>query len=194
MVKARRRLDFGASEPVAKRLRSMERHIAFNTGETKIISRNITTAVAANALTFLEFTSIGQGTGVNARIGNKIRLLRAECRGFAGPNLDFYIISSSSSRAPVIADFALSGGAYMLNNLYNSPFTEWVHKGTVNNQYSTVSNPIKIFKSFPMGMVTKYTNTGGSDGEKNRLFLVVVNRDTVSHSVDINTRTWYRDS
>lgn len=180
--------------PVAKRLRAMERRIAFNTGETKVNTYNSSASIAANTLTAIEYTNIGQGTGVNERIGNKVRILRVECRGFTAPNLDYYIISSSGTRAPSITDFGGSGGAYLGNNLYNSPFTEWVHKGANNNQFSTVSNPIKLMKTFPMGILAKYDGTGGTTCEKNRLFLVVVNRDTAAHSVDINLRVWYRDN
>lgn len=181
-----------ANSPVAKRLRIMERQIALNKAETKCITFNTSSEVAVNAALTIRLTDIAQGTGVTERIGNKIRIMRIEVRGASDYGLDYYLIQGHAAIVPTANAFGGSQGAYILNNYTNNRYTEWAHFKP-RAEVAAVANPVKFARRFNM-MQVNYDGPNGTDGEKNNVFLVILNRSAAQRGTDVNVRVWYKDN
>lgn len=159
--------------------------------EMKYFSGGISdTEIAGGTFSATELTAIPQGTDVDERIGNRIRIMRVEFRtsNASSEQLGWYLIQGHTQTAPVLADFAnVVGGALTPAN-NNSNFTEWrFWNGTV------FKDSPKIVQRFPKGYVAKYDGPNGADCTHNKLYLCYKHNYTIPATAYCGWRVWYID-
>lgn len=183
---------------ITKRLKTVERKARFNTPELKVKTYTYNgstvtggTAVTDGAASAIEITTVAQGTGVDDRIGDQIRIHKIEVRGIMDPNLDFYIFKCSTTSLPAIANFGTQMGAYVLASEGNK-FHEYIH---YRNLYSFGStNGMKITKKFSNGLLVKYNAGTSGSCVYNKLCYVVLNHSGAARNCNFSVRVWYTDA
>lgn len=187
---------------LAKRVKRVERRAAFNKPEMKTItlSANLFTAtggtpVADNTVTVTQPCRIAQGTGVNERVGDKIRVWRIEVRGIADNGLDHYIVQNHTSTTPGITSFTSQIGAYLLDSENNKRFTEWIHyRNYYTGSGATSISPLKFHQKFRNGIIIKYNGSASTSVVDNEVSYVVVNRAGQNLQANVSLRMWYTDA
>lgn len=176
-------------QPIAKRLRRVERIQQLRRPETKYAVFQHTGTVANAAAAAIELTAIAQGNGADEREGNHVKILRVQVRGVADTPLDMYIIQGHTTTVPAYSDFnAVAGGALSaVNN--NTKFTEWKHFNGFNMQSSTTSINLR----FPYGLKAKFNGSATTNCVDNRLFLFLKNNSGGDMSAELTVRVWYLD-
>lgn len=189
---AKRRLDFSkvTDLPLTKRVRKVERIVRLNRPELKTFSTGLTTLQAINSISVVKPCNIQQGSDVNERIGNKIRVWRIEVRGNSDNRLDNLIIRKTTSTDPVIGDFRTPAGSYVLDEK-RTQFVELVHKQS-NDTNSNAT--FKMSYKFRGGLLVSYNGPNGTDGIDNEVIWVVVNRSSVACVSTCSVRIWYTDA
>lgn len=191
-------LEASDAQSMMKRVKRVERRAAFNKPEmkTKTFTRNDYTttggtALVDNTVALISMCNITEGTGINERIGDKIRIWRVEVRGIATTNLDHYIMQNHTSTNPGITSFSDQIGAYLVDSESNKRFTEWKH---YRNYYSDGVVGLKFQQKFRNGIIVKYNGALGTQVVDNALNYVCVNRSGASQSLNCTLRVWYTDA
>lgn len=180
-----------ATMPVKKRLRRVERIAALRKPEMKMQDFNYVNATLADGAlaTIVELTAIAEGTGVNERIGNRIKIHRIEVRGTLGAeNVDAYIIQGHTTTAPVYANFYAYQGSHLLADDSHTKFTEWRY---INGR--TFIDRSGLRHRFPIGYTAKYNANLSTSCVDNRLWFVVKNDTGAAVSVEYSLRVWFTD-
>lgn len=196
---------FNKSEADAlfKRVKRVERRAAFNKPEMKSVTLSLNamtgtsgTLLADNSVTLLQPCRIAQGTGINDRIGDKIRVWRIEVRGVSDPGLDQFLIQNHTATDPGISSFSSQIGCYLLDSESNKRFTEWLH---YRNYYSSgaVSGdvaPMRFVQKFRNGIIIKYNGAASTSVVDNAVNYAVVNRTGGNRAINCTLRMWYTDA
>lgn len=177
--------------PLAKRIKKIEKKQLKNSSETKYKSFGINTSIATGTIFPVSLVDIPEGTGNDERVGDIIRLLKVEVRGVSANQLDIYLLRGATVTSPVVANFGSTIGAFLLDSQLNN-FKELVH---YRNLYtSTLVDSIKFTKNFGTGTIVKYNGSASTACISNKLWLVVLNRDPSSKSVNFSIRVSFKDS
>ena len=177
---------------VSKRLRYVERQVRLNRPEMKHKTFSFNTSIAAGAYGLADLSSITQGTSINERIADRVRVWRIEVRGVADSILDNYIIQCHTTALPQNTDFSAQPGAYILDSLSNTKFTEWKHYR--NSALDSTDDPQKYSVRFKNGIIVKYDGALATQCVDNRLVCIHNNRGGVAGTVKLSYRIWYTDS
>jgi len=177
---------------VQKRLRYVERQVRLNRPEMKHKTFSATSSIIAGTLATVDLTSIGQGTKINERIGDRIRVWRIEVRGLADGILDNYILQCHTTTAPEATDFGSQPGAFVLDSTTNTLFTEWMHYR--NSNVDSTDDPQKYSVKFKNGIIVKYDGILATQCVDNRLFNCHLNRGASPHNVHCSYRVWFTDA
>lgn len=195
-------LDKDDAAALVKRVKRVERRSALNKPEMKSISLSFNgftstggTPVPVNSVQLLQPCRIAEGTGINDRIGDKIRVWRIEVRGLSDIALDHYIMQNHTSSDPGISSFGSRAGAYLLDSENNKRFTEWIH---YRNYYTGDSNTnacsLKFHQKFKNGIIVKYNGAASTSVVDNAVNYVIVNRSGSACAASISLRMWYTDA
>lgn len=195
-------LDATDAAALAKRVKRVERRAALNKPEMKSVTLSLNalaatggTALADNTVTLLQPCRIAEGTGINDRIGDKIRVWRIEVRGVADVGLDQYIIQSHTSSAPGITSFTSQIGAYLLDSESNKRFTEWLHyRNYYTAAFTDNASPVKFVQKFRNGIIVKYNSSASTGVVDNEVSYVAVNRSGGNRVANLTLRMWYTDA
>lgn len=188
---------------LAKRVKRVERRAAFNKPEMKTVTLSLNaftstggTTLADNTVTLLQPCRIAQGTGINDRIGDKIRVWRIEVRGLSDNGLDHYIIQNHTSSNPGITSFTSQIGSYLLDSENNKRFTEWIHyRNYYTGSGATTTTPsLKFHQKFRNGIIVKYNGAASTSIVDNEVSYVAVNRTGTNLSANLSLRMWYTDA
>lgn len=204
---AKRRLDFSkvtdGPSTLSKRLRRVERSVANNKPEMRHNSYTLNSTITAGTINVGGITGVTQGDGVSQRQGNAIKIWRIEIRGLISPRLDCYIIQGHNTTAPVLTDFANTGGgsptfltgAHLQDDDTNTNFTEWKHYTNYNSVSSNNNavSPARIILKFKNGYRVKYSGNSSVPVD-NPLYFVVGNGTTNDLETFLQCRIWYTDA
>lgn len=175
-----------------KRIKRIEHQVYRNRPEMKTITFNSEPSLADNSLVNILLTNIANGSDINERIGDKIRVYRVELRGWTDVTLDNYLIQCKTTTVPTVANFTTSGGAYIVDSDNTSRFTEWKH---YRNQHVTGgTTPIKMSHSFKGGILVKYNGPLSTNGVDNQLVFTILNRSGATRQANFTCRVWYTDA
>lgn len=177
---------------MAKRLKRVERKVNQRKPEMKHATFNVSGTVTSGTATIGGLTTISQGDAINNRAGDRIKVWRVEIRGLSGSQIDSYILQAHGETAPAATDFNTSVGAFILDSVSNTKFTEWKH---YRNLYvaSGSNNPLKMVQRFKNGIVVKYEGTTTTPAD-NGLYFVCLNRATGDYTIQATARVWYTDA
>lgn len=178
-------------------LMALKRQVAYSRPEMKIITYEYNYATATGGTDIADDVlqqislcgGISEGTGVDERIGEKIRIWRVEVRGVSDVGLDHYLLQKHSVTGPIEADFTDEPGAFILSAATNSKFSEWKHYRSFNS--TGALDALKFVQSFPTGLIVKYN---GTTIHSNDLVFCSLNRFGSAQGVSCNIRVWYTDS
>lgn len=187
---------------LVKRVKRVERRAAFNKPEMKSITLSLNalastggTPLAANTLQLLQPCRIAEGTGINDRIGDKIRVWRIEVRGISDVHIDHYIMQNHTATDPGISSFTSRCGAYLLDSENNKRFTEWLHyRNYYTGDQSTEPVSIKFHQKFKNGIIVKYNGSASTSLVDNGLNYVLLNRTGGTGDASVSLRMWYTDA
>lgn len=195
-------LDRDDAAALVKRVKRVERRSALNKPEMK--SRTIElnawtatggTAIPVNSVSLNLPCAIAEGTGVNDRIGDKIRVWRIEVRGVSDIGLDHYIMQNHTTSNPGISSFGGECGAYLLDSENNKRFTEWIHyRNYYTGTVSTDPVSLKFHQKWKNGIIVKYNGSAGTSVVDNAITYCVVNRTGSSRNCSTSIRMWYTDA
>lgn len=178
---------FPSNSSVAKRLKRVESKVSRAKPEIHYTDERITGTLVPNSANVVNILKVAQGTGVNQRTGNKIRVLGVEIRGFSAFNCSNHLIQSHTQNAVTYSDFNLGFQPFLTKEKTNTEFTEWlVAKGDETNQFRRT-------KKFKNGIFVKFNNSLSTPID-NGLYLASINNHSVSQGVDLNVRVWYYDA
>lgn len=176
----------------ANKLARIERTIKGLTPEIKVkeftwISPNVNDA----SLQFTQLFNIPEGTGVNERLGDRIRVKGFEIYGNPGSQknegLDIYVLRPTRARnIPQYAQFhPVTGGHY----LHEYGWTLWQYMGGLN---ASSRQYVKIKKNFKNPIEVHYQ---GTEPEKNAMYLVLKNdTGTVNANGVFSCRVYFTDN
>lgn len=172
------------------RLRKVERMARNNRAEMKSVTWTSSGTVPATEINILELTSIGHGTGINERIGDRIKVWRIEIRGEGSNELDHYVLQKHGTQNPVYADFG-SGAYAFVDDSSSSLWTEWL---SFRNLFYAVgvTVPFREVLKFPMGIVVKYQDAT-APAKDNGLLFVSRNPTAGIEGQNLSIRMWYTD-
>jgi len=187
---------------LVKRVKRVERRAALNKPEMKTITLTLNgfsstggTPVANNSVQLLQPCRIAEGTGINDRIGDKIRVWRIEVRGLSDIGLDHYIMQNHTSSDPGISSFGSRCGAYLLDSENNKRFTEWIHyRNYYTGNIQTDACSLKFHQKFKNGIIVKYNGSASTSVVDNAVNYVIVNRSGSAGSCSLSLRMWYTDA
>lgn len=175
---------------ISSRLARVEKMARNNRAEMKSVTWTSSGTIATSTINTLEMTSIGHGTGINERIGDRIKVWRIEIRGEGLNKLDHYILQKHGTQNPTYADFG-SGAYAFVDDSSSSLWTEWL---SFRNMYHAVGVivPHRQVLKFPRGIVVKYQDATAPAKDNGLLF---VSRNTTPDPQDQNLsiRMWYTD-
>lgn len=176
------------SANLEKRLRRVE---ARSKAEMKSITWTSAGTVTQGTRNVLDMTAIAEGTSVNERIGDKIKVWRIEIRGYADGEIDHYLIQKHGTDTPVYTDFGSGSAAFIADSLDSTKYTEWAW---IKNLFLAYTNRpiIHYIHKFPMGIVVDFEGSG-TTAVDNGLLLVSRNASTVDKSQSLSVRMWYTD-
>jgi len=192
MVETKKRYTNGPVS-TAKRLKKMEAQIYRNRPEMKSITFNDAVAVANNTGYVFTPCRISQGTGVNQRIGDKVRVWRVEVRGYAHPYLDQYVLQQKTTTQPDPSVFTAFAGAYILDSENTNRFTEWKHYRNPNG-ISSSDLGSKFSHKFKTGIIVKYNGPLSTNVVDNEISVFVLNRSGTAANFNQTVRMWYTDA
>lgn len=195
-------LDRSDAAALVKRVKRVERRAAFNKPEMKSITLTLNgfsstggSALAVNTVTLLQPCRIAQGTGINDRIGDKIRVWRIEVRGLSDIGLDHFIMQCHTSSTPGISSFTSQIGTYLLDSENNKRFTEWKHyRNYYTSDIAADACPLKFHQKFRNGIIVKYNGAASTSVVDNEVLYCAVNRAGSSQSVNLTLRMWFTDA
>lgn len=179
-------------QEIAKRLRTVERRSKRNAPEIKSKTLVSSGTLAAGGILNIIPTQIGEGTGADERIADKIRLLKVEVRGVVDKDIDNYILKLNTTSEPTAAVFTSKKGAFLLESEVDSRFQEMKH---YRNFYvgTGASVPIKLTQK--LGHIISYYNGSTStSGIRNQVCFTMLNRDAGTQNFDLSVRLWYTDA
>lgn len=178
---------FPSQTSVAKRLKRVESKVSRAKPEIHYADEHITGTLVVNSANVVNILKIPQGTAVNQRTGNKIRVLGVEIRGFSAFNCSNHLIQSHTQNAPTYSDFNSGYQPHLTKEKTNTEFTEWlIMRGDETNQFRRI-------KKFKNGIIVKFNNSLSTPID-NGLYLASINNHSVSQAVDLNVRVWYYDA
>lgn len=139
---------------------------------------------ASATYSFTTFNLLDVGAGVSNRIGNKVKIWRAE------------VVGATSNSTPCRLDIVLLSDATTLTAYTYTTFvdpaegtnfrTTYLHNGAhINN------NGFHINHKFPMGIVSKYSGTATLPID-NRLMAIIT--QPIAGTVNGTLRIWYTDN
>jgi hypothetical protein len=155
------------------KLYALERKVKKNAAEVKYLDTNLNnvgSTTAGGLFTIFYISDIPQGPGNHQRIGDKIRILKAEIRGIASnPGVDLFLAKNKTGASQDSSMFALSSSGTFLepNNFV-----------TYHYELAGLKSPTAAFsfsKSFGTGLVNSYALPDGTSLQSNRLFFVLKN-------------------
>jgi len=187
-LRARKR----SKKSLASKVSTLERKVALNKPETKIMSAIATGTLATGNIAYLELNYIQQGVNTTERSGSKIKLHYTEytAGGYtaasAALGLDVYIITCKENAVPVIGDFLGVPGGFPDRDKYMK-WRQHITNGPDNN-----GNIISSHKwQYPM--TVHYDGITYTSGIRNRTFLVIKNSAGASINYHMQHRTWFTD-
>lgn len=192
---AKRKLDFSrvSDMPLKKRLRRVERQVKLNRPEMKHQTVSVSGTITAGTLNVLALTNIAQGDTIAQRSGDRIRVWRIEIRGINDPAVDNYLIQQHTTTLPTAADFTSTVGAFTLDSLTNTKFTEWKHFGCNLALPVTDAGRFKTSLRFRNGIIVKYGGTGTQPVD-NGLVACQLNRSTNDLVAQYTVRIYFTDA
>lgn len=188
--------------PLEKRVRRVERRAALNKPEMKNVTIEMNalattggTLLADNTVTLLQPCRIAEGTGINERIGDKIRVWRIEVRGVADVGLDQFLIQCHTTSTPGISSFSNQIGCYLLGSETNKRFTEWLHyRNYYTSAFTDNASPVKFQQKFRNGIIVKYNNALSTGVVDNEVVYAACNRSGGNRVANLTLRMWYTDA
>lgn len=180
-----------SSGQVAKRLRKVEAMAKANRPEMQTKTITISGALASGALVNGLLTNILQGSNIDERKGNEIRVWRVEIRGVSDSRLDHYLLQLHTTSEPTVAIFNSEQGAFLLDNENNVRFSEWKHYRNFNA--ADTFGPVRIVQKFN-GLRVHYNGTTATSGIRNQLCYTALNRSGSSKQVNLCARIWFTDA
>lgn len=195
---AKRRLDFSKvtdsnTQQIAKRLRYVERQTRLNRPEMKHITHTLNGTVTNGTVNVTGITNIAQGDTIAERSGDRIRVWRIEIRGLSPPNIDNYLIQQHTTTLPTITDFGSTVGAFTLDSVTNTKFTEWKHFTHNGGVSGLVPGRFRSYQRFKNGIIVKYGGTGTQPVD-NGLVVCNLNRTTTDVAVQFSIRVYFTDA
>ena len=175
---------------VAKRLAKVERGLKANRPEMQTKTYTLAGTITGGTASVTDITAVSQGDAVDNRSGDRIKLWRVEVRGTADSDLDLYIIKGNGAVAPVLANFTSANGAYLLDSENGNQFIERKHYRNLHAVGS--EDPVKFSVNFK-GMQVKYNGTASTAGIQNKVYFVVVSRNTADSTASLSCRIWFTD-
>lgn len=175
---------------LAKRVAKVERLARANRPEMQTKTYTLAGTITGGTASVTDLTALSQGDGVDNRSGDRIKLWRVEVRGTADSDLDLYIIKGNGSVAPTLANFTSANGAYILDSENGNHYIERKHYRNLHAVGS--EDPVKFSVNF-RGMVVKYNGAASTAGIQNKVYFVVVSRNTADSTASLSIRLWFTD-
>lgn len=191
LVKNKSKLPVAAMSADSKYKR-LARRVTAISPEVKIITYSSVLAdIGNNAAAGIDlFTPIIEGTGDNERIGDKIKVKSIEVRGIHSDNndkVDLYLVNPHDLGTPAVGDFVGTVGGHYFKN----KGTEIYHKGpTTGSSVNDVCAIRKYFSKYPLGV--HYTSADVPD--KNRYWLIIINRSGIVFTANLSVKIKYIDA
>ena len=135
-------------------------------------------------------TGIPAGTGLNDRLGHKIKVTGLKMRIHTdSQKIDSYVIVSPNAYTPSASDFETCIGGVITET------AQLTHKELVFMHNYQGANFYRSYnRRFRKGIPVSYNNTGQNDVDGNRISLVLKNESTSAISLDISWVIYYTDS
>lgn len=187
-----KRSYYNNNNAVNKRLRRVEAMARANRPEMKTITWSSVGTVVNGTQNVLDITSIAQGTGVNERVGQHIKVWRIEIRGSSFNSLDHYILQKHGTINPVYSSFGTGQYAFLDDGVSNTQFTEWLSFRNDAVGWGTLSNNREVLR-FPKGIIVKYDDAVNAP-QQNGLLFVSRNTSTTDYSQNYSIRMWFTDN
>ena len=150
--------------------------------ESKYFNNVVTHSATTDSTTIL--TGMAAGTGVQERVGRKIKTLSA----MVNLDVDASLIARCILYVPKQADQELVLTSFYLP-VDNDQFwvlKDWYQSNNQNN------NPQIVTHKFPMGLNCEYDGTGATALAKNPVKLLI--RTSATGTVQGHTKVWYKDN
>lgn len=178
---------------LARRVNTLQRRVALNTGEVK--SRQWVSAVGSVAVagtaTVVDLTNLAQGDEVFQREGNRIQITGVDIRyHVASRNLDGYLTLSPHGILPVAGDFDPVIDAHVKfesrQDIKELKFFK--------NYTSTNGTSMSHSRRFKVPIKVKYLSSGSNQVLANRLCFVIKNSTPSDFNYSYSIRLYYRDN
>ena len=181
---AKRALNFGT--PNAKRQRNETTMVVYRGVKPEMKYYDVVLSYTASTALTLTLNDVGQGTGVQNRVGGKIKIWRIE-----------YSLTESTSSATVLVDLLINnttGGTvghtypFMPDRRTVSSLKRTFHQsGTQNGPKGML-----VSHKLPLGVVSKYAGASGTSINSNQIVARILT--PAAEDISGNFRIWFTDA
>lgn len=177
---------------MSSKLVALERRVRKQTAEVKYCDTNLSnvaTPTPAGTATHFYVSDIPQGHSKGERVGDKIRILKAEIRGVSSnPGCDLFLCKNKTGAPLDSSMFATSSSGTFLepNNFV-----------TYHHELTGLRSPSLTFsfvKSFGTGLVNSYNLPDATSLQSNRLMFTLKNPYSTPVWVNATCRLYYTDA
>jgi len=182
---------------LAARVKRVEAKVAAQRPETKVYTTTVGlssgSGIAAGGIYFAELGGIIEGSGFDERIGNKIRVHKIECDGFAHGRLGVFLLKSKLAVDPTAADFTATAPPLLVGEQLGNVYTELYSHVSRGFEYHE-TGCTKFSRKWKAGIPVSFEDPTTGSCSHNNLYVVLVNKHG-SSTFDgfLNVRVWYTD-
>jgi len=179
---------------LAARVKRVEAKVARSKPEVKSYTTQVgdISTVPISTCEYVDLNGIVQGTDNGERLGNKIRVLKIECRGTASPRLGVFLLKSKLSTPPAAADFTGEYGSVLLGNLLGNVYVELVSVALKGLSYLD-NGVVRFSRSFKGGLPVSFEDGTTGSCSHNNLYVCLVNKGVSAVHGLLTVRVWYTD-
>lgn len=157
--------------------------------ESKYFNNNIIQSSTETATT--ELTGIPAGTGVEGRIGRKIKVMSALCNVYLQSNSPLRCILYVPKQAD--QELALTEQYQPVDSDQFWVLKDWWQTGAVGNANEDSRNPMIVSHRFPLGLNVEFDGSGAGAFVKNPIKLYTHGNGGTT-TVNGFTKVWYKDN
>lgn len=173
----------------AYKIQRLSKQVRLNTGELHCLSNNSGYSLPALFLQGIELTAIGTGDDLSHRSGRSVRIRGVNIRIYTAvpDDIDAYLIRAPHGTGfPAITDFAGTRGGHLLDVVKDDYkeihyFKSYGASDSKFNKYNRRFN-----------FIVKYNGATSGTGVQNRLYLILINRNTsATANVEVSWKCYF---